>query len=326
VESVSSYAPVAQSDTLSALFAPQALIGTEPARTHPDIIRREAESGTPAPEFGEPLEATARRLVLGAGYALRPKRRGVLWPMTWLAAESLVAPAAAARRLREPVYRSGQGLVGVCDDLSPNLILDAYKRGLYPFCHVGPIKWWSPAERAVLDPRETHIEKNIRRLIRQKKYRVTFDADFAGVIRSCAQPRSGKAPLTWITPKIMRAYWELHKAGHAHSVEVWDGEGALVGGMYGVATGGVFFGESQFSYVRDASKIAVATLHCHLAHWGFALRDAKMLTEHLAHLGFRNMGRDAFLQTLREYAWRPGRVGRWAVDDSLDVAGWSAQG
>jgi leucyl/phenylalanyl-tRNA--protein transferase len=193
---------------------------------------------------------------------------------------------------------------------------------MFAFCHLGPPKWWSPEVRAVLRPEESHIESNLRRLIRKGKYRVTFDEDFAGVMRSCAAPREGRPPLTWVTPRVMRAFWALHRMGHAHSVEVWDEGGDLVGGLYGLAAGDVFFGESQFSFVRDASKIAVATLHCHLADWGFVLRDAKFSNSHLSSLGFHEMPREEFLAILRQHAWEAKRVGRWAVDPALNVADW----
>jgi leucyl/phenylalanyl-tRNA--protein transferase len=143
-------------------------------------------------------------------------------------------------------------------------------------------------------------------------------------MRACAQPRERKTPLTWITPRIMRAFWALHQAGYAHSVEVWD-EGDLVGGLYGLAIGDVFFGESQFSRTEHASKVAVAVLHSHLAYWGFALRDAKSISPHLASLGFKTVDRATFQGLLRDYAWRPGRVGRWAVESGLDVSRWKPE-
>jgi leucyl/phenylalanyl-tRNA--protein transferase len=263
--------------------------------------------------------------VLGTAYALRLNRLHVLPSVLVLTVEYMISPEAAASRLHERKYRGEQGLVGVSQDLSPKALLDGYRRGLFPFCHVGPTKWWCPEQRAVLRPGETRIEKNLRRLIRQRKYRVTFDTDFAAVMQACAEPRPGKTPLTWITPKMMQAFWELHEAGHAHSVEVWDAEGNLVGGMYGVAAGTVFFGESQFSSVRDASKVAVAFLHCHLAHWGFVLRDAKRQSSHLTNLGFHPMERSGFLLALEKHAWTPGRVGRWSVDETLDVAAWNSK-
>lgn len=280
---------------------------------------------TTVPLFVETSMATARRVALGTAYALRPNRLHLLPHVARLTAEFLVSPELARQRLLRPKYRGWQGFVGISEDLSPKALLDGYRRGMFPFCHIGPMKWWSPNVRAVLHPQATHIEKNLRRLIRQRKYQVTFDRDFAAVMRACAEPRPGKTPLTWITPSMMRAFWDLHQAGHAHSVEVWDFDGRLVGGLYGLAAGAVFFGESQFSLVRDASKVAVATFHCHLAHWGFSLRDAKWPTAHLANLGFHTLGRDEFLLALREHAWKPGRVGRWTVDQTLDVSAWQTK-
>jgi leucyl/phenylalanyl-tRNA--protein transferase len=141
-------------------------------------------------------------------------------------------------------------------------------------------------------------------------------------MQACAEPRPGHIPLTWITPRVMHAFWPLHEAGYAHSVEVWDDEDRLVGGSYGLAIGDVFFGESQFSRARDTSKIATAVLNCHLASCGFVLRDAKWMTGHLANFGFTVVGRADFEAVLRRHAHRAGRTGRWAVDESLDVAGW----
>jgi leucyl/phenylalanyl-tRNA--protein transferase len=151
---------------------------------------------------------------------------------------------------------------------------------------------------------------------------VTFDQEFDEVMRKCAEPRPGKTPLTWITPRIMEAYWALHRAGYAHSIEVWDADGRLAGGLYGVAIGDVFVGESQFAKINHASKVGMAYLHCHLAHWGYALRDAKFMTAHLASLGFRGIPRATFQEMLRTHAWSPRPAGSWAVDAELDVAGW----
>jgi leucyl/phenylalanyl-tRNA--protein transferase len=278
--------------------------------------------GRPAPDFREAAPDTLRRLALGLLYPLRPKRLDVLPALLGLSAEALLNPAGAERRFAHPRYRGWQGLVGVSDDLSPETVLARYAQGLFPFCHVGPMKWWSPDVRAVQHPRETRIEKNVRRLIRQGKFRVTFDTDFAAVMRACAEPREGKTPLTWITPAIQRAFWALHRQGHAHSVELWDADGNLVGGLYGLAVGNVYFGESQFTRVRNTSKIAVAILHCHLDHWGFTLLDSKWLTPHLTSLGFRTVPREEFLTALEQDAHKPGRVGRWSVDPSLDVSAW----
>ena len=200
---------------------------------------------------------------------------------------------------------------------------DRYRQGLFPICHLGPMKWWSPPERAVIAPQELRLDRKTRRLLRQRKFFVTFDEDFAGVMEACAEPRPGKMPLTWITPKMMHAFWALHEAGYAHSVEVWDDDCHLVGGLYGLAIGGVFFAESRFAREDGASKVGVAVLHYHL--WGFGVRDAKWMSPHLASLGFRTVDRATFQTMLREHAWRPSKVGRWEVDETLNTSLWKPQ-
>ena len=176
-----------------------------------------------------------------------------------------------------------------------------------------------PAERAIIIPHELRLDRKTRRLLRQNKFSVTFDEDFAAIIEACAEPRPGKTPLTWITPRVMHAFLALHKAGYAHSVEVWDEDRHLVGGLYGLAIGGVFFAEFRFARVDSASKVGVAVLHQHLAHWGFGVRDAKWMSPQLASLGFKSVDRATFQTLLKEHAWRPSRVGRWTVDEALTV-------
>jgi len=260
------------------------------------------------PKFRERLDARIRRLVLGSAYALRPKRIGLLPRLTALTLAHVIAPTRSTHELlgRAP-YRK-EGLIGISNDLSVEALLSAYRLGVFPVCHVGPMKWWSPTERAVLFFKDAHVERSTLKQIRQDRFDVTFDHDFAAVMKACAQPRPGKIPLTWLTPQIMQAFWTLHKAGYAHSVEVWDLEPQLVGGMFGIAIGDAFFGESQFSRVTGASKIASAYLNAHLASWGFLLRDAKWMTSHLAGLGFKAIDRDTFLKLKHQNANRPGRV------------------
>jgi leucyl/phenylalanyl-tRNA---protein transferase len=275
------------------------------------------------PRFHETLPQRLRRLVLGGAYAIVPQRIALLPRLMQLSIEHLFAPAAERDRLPDnPVYYSKRGLVGISNDLSVNALIANYRRGYFPISHVGSMKWWSPEERAIIDPAATHVGKNLRRLLRQQKFRVTFDRDFAGVIEACAQPRSGKVPLTWITPRVMSAFYAAHKAGYAHSVEVWDQQGRLVGGLYGMAIGKVFFGESQFSYAEHSSKIALVALHRHLSAWGYHMRDGKVMTPHLASFGFTNMPRREYQTLLRRYVNEPGRACHWSVDPSLDLADW----
>ncbi len=277
----------------------------------------------PVPRFTETMAQRLRRYVLGLAYALRPNRIALVPRLMWMSVVYFFSPRATRNKLPDhPVYYSSRGLVGISDDLSVDALIANYRRGYFPVCHMGPMKWWCPEERAVIDPALTHVGKNLRRLLRHKTFKVTMDQDFAGVIAACAAPRPGKAPLTWITPRVMRAYYEAHRAGYAHSVEVWDEEGRLVGGLYGLAIGKVYFGESQFSAVEHASKIATVALHRQLALWGYHLRDGKWMTSHLASFGFRAMKRDDFKALLDVYVDIPGNTGLWAFDPDLDLADW----
>lgn len=270
----------------------------------------------------ETVEQRLRRYVLGLAWAVRPKRIGGLAPtLAMLAAHY----ASADRSLPNPddALDVPDGLAGICDALDPETLLLGYARGLYPWCHLGPMKWWAPRERMVLFFDRFHMEKNLRRRLRNNHFSVTFDTDFLAVMQGCAEPRPGRPSLTWITPQIMRAFLKLHELGHAHSVEVWNGEGELVGGLYGLAVGGVFFTESQFTRKRDASKVGFATLNCHLQHWGFALNDGKHATAHLVQLGFEQIPRSRFNGILREHCGRDRHIqGPWQVDTGLDVGAW----
>jgi leucyl/phenylalanyl-tRNA---protein transferase len=275
------------------------------------------------PRFHETWTERLRRWGLGVLYALKPSRIALL-PRIWLMTLVYYLTPRPERDWLPafPRFYSERGLVGISEDLSVPSLIENYARGFFPVCHIGPMKWWCPEERAVLDPAETHVSHNVRRLLRKHKFTVTMDQDFAGVMEACARPRDGKVPLTWITPQIMRAFWQAHKAGYAHSVEVWDEDGKLVGGLYGLAIGKVYFGESKFSRVRDASKVGTAYLHRHLAAWGYRLCDAKWMTPHLETFGFYPMPRDQFLSLLPWYMEGAAPVGHWRIDPSLDPADW----
>jgi leucyl/phenylalanyl-tRNA--protein transferase len=292
----------------------------------PEIALRSPASAKPEPNFTESLSRRLKRWVLGTAYALMPKRLGLLPRLLLLSVAHLLAPEAERERLpQDPTYYGKRGLVGISNDLSVEALLANYRAGYFPVCHIGSMKWWCPEERAVIAPAETHVGKNLRRLLRQERFRITFDRDFAGVIAACAAPRPGKVPLTWITPRVMQAYWQAHLAGYAHSVEIWDKEGRLVGGLYGLAIGKVFFGESQFSIVEHTSKIALVALHRHLREWGYQVRDGKLMTPHLASLGFKSMPRAAWQKLLKTHVDEPGRIGRWNFDPRLDLTDWPAR-
>lgn len=272
-------------------------------------------------ERAEPPADRLRRWALGLAWALKPPRTRDVPAVLYLLARHAMGLDRRDGLPDSDTALSG-GIAGICADLEVDTLMAAYARGLFPFCHVGPQKWWAPRERMVLFFDEFRLERNLRRRLRNGHFQVTFDRDFRGVVGGCAELRPGRTPLTWISPDIVEAYCALFDAGHAHSVEVWDKEGTLVGGAYGVAVGRVFFTESQFNRVRDAAKAGFATLNCHLQRWGFLLNDGKHYTGHLDHVGFRLIPRAQFNAVLAAHAGTPARRGPWAVDPSLDVGNW----
>lgn len=191
------------------------------------------------------------------------------------------------------------GLLAIGGDLSETRLMDAYRRGIFPWYSVGqPILWWSPAPRMVLYPQERHVSRSLRKSLRNRGYEVSVDMAFDAVIRACAAPR-GETDGTWLLPEMISSYTSLHHAGHAHSIETWQG-GELIGGLYGVLIGQVFFGESMFSRRTDASKVAFTLLAELGANLPLRFIDCQIYTDHLASLGARQISRDAFQRQLAE--------------------------
>jgi leucyl/phenylalanyl-tRNA--protein transferase len=189
------------------------------------------------------------------------------------------------------------GLLAIGGDLSQERVLRAYRLGIFPWYSAGqPILWWSPAPRMVLYPRELHVSRSLRKSMRRRGYEVSTNQSFEAVIRACAAPRDTQSG-TWLVPEMIESYVGLHRAGFAHSVEVWRGD-ELVGGLYGIAIGQMFFGESMFSRQTDASKVAVARLTELAMQQPFRLIDCQVHTEHLASLGAREIGRGTFQDLL----------------------------
>jgi leucyl/phenylalanyl-tRNA--protein transferase len=196
----------------------------------------------------------------------------------------------------DPARADSDGLICAGGDLSPARVLAAYRQGIFPyFDHTTPILWWSPDPRAIIELDGFHVSRRLARTLRSGKYFVTFDQAFDRVIRGCADRPEG----TWITPEMISAYGELHRLGHAHSVEVWQ-EGELAGGVYGLAVGGLFAGESMFTARRDGSKIALAHLVEHLRQRGYTLFDVQYLNDHTASLGAIEIPRRRYLARLKE--------------------------
>ncbi len=219
--------------------------------------------------------------------------------LSWLPPNSLEFPP-LERALRDP-----EGLLAAGGDLSSDRLIAAYRRGIFPWYDAGqPILWWSPDPRCVLFPEQLHVSRSLHKRLRKPDYQVTLDRCFEQVIRACAAPRA-QTPDTWISDAMASAYTRLHRRGLAHSVEVWQ-SGQLVGGLYGVALGQVFFGESMFSRARDASKIALVYLVEQLRNWDYHLIDCQVFSSHLARLGACEIPRSEFAGRLEQHIDQPG--------------------
>lgn len=201
------------------------------------------------------------------------------------------------------------GLIQMGGALSPEWLLTAYRRGIFPwFSESDPILWWCPNPRTILMPTEFKLSRSLAKVMRNGGFKVTYDTAFDAVINACAYTRDE----TWIMPEMIAGYRQLHEQGYAHSVEVWL-DGALVGGLYGIALGKIFFGESMFAKANNASKVALATLCTQLDAWGFQLIDCQFSTEHLLSLGAKEITRDNFLAKLKHALSYETEMGKWSL-------------
>jgi len=243
-------------------------------------------------------------------------------PIPWLAPDDETTPLPDPdSALTEP-----EGLLAIGASLSPQRLEAAYRRGIFPWYSPGePILWWSPDPRALIQPAGFHISRSLQRQLRRRDYHVSLDRAFEAVIAACAAPRLDQ-PGTWITPEMADAYCTLHARGLAHSIEVWRND-RLIGGLYGVSTGGAFFGESMFSHAANGSKIAMAWLLCQLNAWRFDFLDCQMPTDHLLRLGAEIIPRRRFLLQLAASQRAATRYGPWSLDiQQADVTGaWPAR-
>jgi leucyl/phenylalanyl-tRNA--protein transferase len=211
-------------------------------------------------------------------------------------------PAFIGKRLwfPDPVQADDEGLVAVGGDLSIERLLLAYRSGIFPwFIHDDLVYWFSPNPRCILIPEEIKISKSMRQILNQKQFEITFNNAFEAVMRGCATAKRPHQESTWITEDFIEAYVALHKNGYGHSVEVWQ-QGELVGGLYGVALGKVFFGESMFSLVTNASKAALISLAEKLNAEGFHFIECQLYTPHLGSLGAKAVSRKEYLKMLSE--------------------------
>ena len=216
----------------------------------------------------------------------------------------------------ETALAEPNGLLAAGDELSAERLLEAYQQGIFPWFNADqPVLWWSPDPRMVLLPAELRVARSLAKVLRNRVYEVRADSAFRTVMQACAKPRNHQNG-TWISPAMIEAYHALHRRGIAHSIETWiDGE--LAGGLYGVAIGRMFYGESMFTRVTDASKIALVHLVRQLERWGFGMIDCQMHTAHLGRMGGREIPRAAFVRKLGELVNYPPISGTWVLDHDL---------
>ncbi len=276
-------------------------------------------------ERREAFVAWLKRALMSTAFDVKPPRHRVA---PKLAARLIRHLASGAERRRvlpraEDALPGREGFAGFCDDMRVATLRRAYARGLYPCTHFGPVRWNAPPLRAVLDITEFKMRDELRRKLKKRAFRITFDTEARAVMIACAAPRPGQWPLTWITPDVIEAYLALHAAGDMHSVEVWDAEGQLVGGLFGTVVGRCFVVESLFHSAANSSKYGLAVLIAHLQAWGFTHVDNKLQNPHTEALGFREIARADYCALLVAPTPERSAHRRWSVDDTLDLSRWS---
>ena len=268
--------------------------------------------------FRERTGARLLRCILGLAYILQPKRIGSLPHLLAGCTSSFIrggveCPSSADTWLKP------DGFSGLVRAASPATLLDAHRAGYFVHAHVGPLKWWTRRERYVLSPGDRQIPSRLKSYMRKSALTVTFDKAFDDVVKACAEARPGRPRLTWIRPDVMHLYAGLHDLGYAHSFELWDEAGQLVGGGYGVAIGRVFVTESLFSRVPNASKMGFHLLNYHLERWGFVLNDVKDFAPHFDKTGFRHISREVYDAVLRQHAHVELADCSWQIEADLAV-------
>ncbi|MFH0812824.1 MAG: leucyl/phenylalanyl-tRNA--protein transferase [Pseudomonadota bacterium] len=218
-----------------------------------------------------------------------------------------------------PKEAEADGLLAIGGTLSIERLLLAYCLGIFPWYSEGsPVLWWSPDPRLILEPRNLRISKSLKKVLKKDVFQVTLDQNFDAVIRGCAQAKRPEGKGTWIVEDMITAYCRLHEAGFAHSVETWF-EGELAGGIYGVSLGKLFFGESMFYSIKNASKVALVYLVRLLQKWGFELIDCQVTTANLLRFGAHEIPRSQFLKRLSQALQHPTLRGRWQFPKGLEV-------
>lgn len=277
------------------------------------------------PQDAEGWSAWALRQVMAVLYAVRGRRR--------LRETAVVVPVTLSRILKpgrsvpdETSLAGPDGFGGPVHDRSVQAVIAGMKNGFHVMSHSGPLKWWSPPERAVMMLSDVHIPKRFRRTLKNSGFTVSIDDAFDDVVRACGAPRK-RLHLTWLHPKTRALMGGLHRAGHAHSVEVRDESGQLVGGVFGVATGPVFSALSMFHTANDASKLAIVSLYHHLSAWGFAAVDHQALSPWVRDLGGKDILRTEFTALVKGAAPARADAGRWSTEFTpKQTAEWQPSG
>lgn len=240
--------------------------------------------------------------------------------LTWLDPSDANAPFPSP----EDALDYPEGLVAAGGDLNHVRLLRAYRKGIFPWYErQQPILWWSPDPRGILYPRNFAIHRSLKRTLSKYVWNITYDKAFKQVIEACAEPRSYTRS-TWITPDMIDAYCHLHQLKHAHSVEVWE-QNELVGGIYGIAMGRIFFGESMFSRVNDASKVALLFLSAFLDTWGYEVIDTQLPSAHLSSLGGTEISRVEYLQLLHNLVDDEADDAAWVPGQTIELEEWTAR-
>lgn len=273
--------------------------------------------------FREALLPRIRRWGLGVAYALRPEHIFEVPPLLWNCARDM-ARGGTVIPDGSRTWPTPDTFAGVCRNISAENMVEAARKGFFAWAHCGPLKWWTREKRMVLFFDEHKLEKRCLREMKKNTYRVTFDTAFETVVRECAAPRSYNwHSLTWITPKMQRLYAGLHRLGHAHSFEIWNADGALVGGGFGIAIGRIFLSDSLFSRERDVSKMVSSALYFHLAQWGYVLCDGRDYTAMQDAMGYREISRAEYETLLAEHGRTGVDCGTWKTEaDLATVAQW----
>lgn len=276
-----------------------------------------------APFPSPSLRDRGTQLALGVLYDIKPPR---LKQVPAMAARWLdYRRASAEKRAVPPLTNTPlgkDGFLGFSDNMRVNTLRQAYAQGAFPMTHFGPVRWYRPETRAVLKISDFKPRSELKRKLRKQLFRVTFDEAPVEVMKACAEPRPGQWPLTWMTPDVMDAYLALHSAGSMHSIEVWDENGELGGGLFGTCIGPVFVVESLFHRVSNTSKYGLAVLMAHLQAWGFQYVDYKMMNPHVASLGFSPMSLPDYLSVIKKNAETTAPKTPWQFDATLDLGTW----